>query len=181
MFVTIRVAIQYQVIAEDKAISAAIEEGVGACLRLSPAAGAALRVRQLHWVCATAGADAGRALYRRLIRDGDAAASGAAAAAFVRSCIALEASTCATEGRRPAETVEPIRWLFEVASRLEGQPSHLSPCAQADAADLCAVGFSEARHDAELWLEWIRYEEAWGEWCATSSHISTAPSALGHL
>ena len=117
--------------AEDEAISAAIEEGVGACLRLSPAAGAALRVRQLHWVCATAGADAGRALYRRLIRDGDAAASGAAAAAFVRSCIALEASTCATEGRRPAETVEPIRWLFEVASRLEGQPSHLSPFAQA--------------------------------------------------
>ena len=41
------------------------------------------------------------------------------------------------------------------------------------------MGFSEARHDAELWLEWIRYEEAWGEWCASSSHISTALSAVG--
>lgn len=121
--------------AAEQAIGEAVEEGVEVCKAHSVAAGAALRRRQLHWVCASAGIEEGRKLYRQLMRSGERATTGQLGLEFLRGCIALEMQACATEGKNLKDAVEPVRWLFEAASRLEGEARamhHASVCVLAN-------------------------------------------------
>lgn len=106
--------------ASEELIGEAVTAGVSACKVQCVSAAAALRRRQVHWVCATRGIAEARALYRTLMRNGDRATTGLLGMGFLRGCIALETEACPVEGLKFTEAVEPVRWLFEQASRLDG-------------------------------------------------------------
>lgn len=184
--------------AAEQDIGEAIEEGVESCKVHSVEAAAVLRHRQLHWVCANNGMKVGRELYRQMMRNGERVTTGQLGMNFLRGCIALEMDTCAVEGRRLRDAMEPVRWLFEAAVRLDGKCQltcslvclaiclHCAYTLQSFALRrlAAAVGFVEARDEPSLWLEWIRAEESWGAWDAAgklyfrATHSLAAPDAF---